>query len=101
MKILVLAVAGNGHSERRRKRCRRVTRTECVVFGFVPAQESGQTAILLYGVQLIATAGQDLMSVRLMPHVPNKTVLGRIKNIMHRHGKLDSTETGSRVAADP
>src|SRR5262245_4851511 len=100
MEIFVLAVTRNGHSERGGKRRRRVTRSERVVLRFVAAEKAGQTAILLYRMQFVAAAGQYLVCVSLMTDVPNETVVRRIKHIMHRHGKFDSAEASTCVAAN-
>ena len=41
------------------------------------------------------------MGVRLVPHVPNQTVVRRVENVVHRDGQLNGAEAGARVASDP
>src|SRR5688572_1741907 len=83
VEVLALRIPRDGHSKRGRKGCRRVTRTERVVRGFLATQEAAQSARLLDGVKLVTPSGQDLVRVRLMTHVPDKPVIRRIENIMH------------------
>jgi len=77
-----------------------VARAEGVVFGFIPAEKSGQAVHLLYRVELVAPSGQDLMSVSLMADVPNKAVARGVKDVMHRNRELNGTQAGTCMAAD-
>ena len=52
-------------------------------------------------MQLVAAARQYLMGVRLMPDIPNKPVIWRVENIMHRDRQFDRSETRTGMAANP
>jgi hypothetical protein len=77
-----------------------VSRAESVVFGFFAPQKSGKPAVLFDGMKLVAPAGQNFMRVSLMPDIPDQTVVRRVENVMHRHGKFDRAETCARMTAD-
>jgi hypothetical protein len=51
-------------------------------------------------MQIVAAAGEDLMSVSLVSNVPNELVVWRVKHVMHCDGQLNGPERGTCVAAD-
>jgi hypothetical protein len=50
-------------------------------------------------MEIITTACEYLMSVRLMAYVPNKLIVWRIKNVMQRYGHFHHTERSTKVTA--
>ena len=42
---------------------------------------------------------EDLMSVSLMPHIPDDRIIRGIEDIVKRHGKLHRAETRRQVTA--
>ncbi len=55
---------------------------KCVVGTLIGIRKSAQSARLSVQVKPVAATGQQLVSVRLMPHVPDNAVIGGIENIM-------------------
>jgi hypothetical protein len=76
-----------------------VAGAECIVFRFIPAEKARQSTILFYCVKLIASAGQDLMCVCLVPDIPNQAIVRGIENVMHRDRQFDGTKTCSGMPA--
>jgi len=74
--------------------------TERVVLRFIASKKSRQTARLFDRVKLIASSGKDLVRVRLVPDVPDKPIIRRIEDVVHRHSEFDGTERCARVPAD-
>ena len=75
-----------------------MTDAEGVVFALGAGGKGRETAVLLDGVQELAPAGEHLVRVRLMTDVPHQPVVGRVENVMQRHGQLDRSQTGGEVA---
>ncbi|CFP71145.1 Uncharacterised protein [Bordetella pertussis] len=46
-----------------------------------------------------AAAGQDLVRIRLMAHVPDDAVMRRVEDIMQRQRQLDRAQVRRQVAA--
>ena len=51
-------------------------------------------------VEVTTTPCEDLVYVGLMPDVPDDTVFGSIKDVVHRHGDLYGTEVGAEMPWD-
>ena len=47
----------------------------------------------------VAAAGQDLVRIALMTHVPDQLVVGRVEDRMDSDGQFHDTEGGTQVAA--
>ena len=45
----------------------------------------------------MTTSCEDLVYVGLVPDVPDDAVFGSIKDVVHRHGDLYSTEVGAEM----
>ena len=74
-------------------------RAKGVVFRFVTPQKTAQSARLFDCVQFVSPAGQYLVRIGLMPDIPDKPVVRRIENVMHRHGKFDGAKARAGVPA--
>jgi hypothetical protein len=59
--------------------------------------ESAQPSIGAYGGEKIATTSDNLMSISLMAHVPDKFVVGRIEDIMQCECEFYGSKTRSKV----
>ena len=53
---------------------------------------------LAVGLKLLAPARQDLVAVGLVAHVPHDAVVGRIEDVVQRHGQLYHAQARSQVA---
>lgn len=47
--------------------------------------------------EVFAPAGQDLMAVSLMSHVPDDTVVGCIEYVVQRHRKVHCAQAGAEM----
>ena len=85
------------HAEGGADRGARVTDAEGVVLALAAGRKGREAAVLLDGVQQLAPAGEHLVRIRLVADVPHQPVVGRIENVMQRHGQLDRSQTGGEV----
>ena len=63
-------------------------------------QNGREAAVLADGVEAVAAAGEDLVRIGLVAHVPEHLVARRVEQRVHRHGDLAGAEVGAEVAAD-
>ena len=61
--------------------------------------EAVKPALLADRAHAFAAAGENLVRVSLVAHVPDQAVGGRIKNVMQRDGQFDHAEAGAEMAA--
>ncbi len=61
--------------------------------------EGREPVLLLDGVQLAAAAGEHLVRIGLVAHVPHDAVVRRVVDIMERDGQLDRAEARREVPA--
>ena len=87
------------HAERCADRGARVADAEGVVLTLAPGGKRGEAAILLDGVQQLASAGQHLVRVGLVTHVPDQPVVRCIENVMQRDRQLDRTQARGKMPA--
>ena len=74
-------------------------RAEGVVFALGPFGEAIEPARLADGANLVAPAGNDLVRVGLMPHVPDQAVAGRVEHVVEGNRQLDHAKPGTQMAA--
>lgn len=72
---------------------------EGVVLALGPLGEAGQAATLAERADAVATTGQDLVRVDLMPDVPDDDVLGGLEHVVQGDGELDHAQARTQVAA--
>mgnify|MGYP003554131860 CR=1 FL=1 len=63
------------------------------------AQEAARSVTALHARKRLAPAGERLVSVGLMPDVPDHAVVGRLEDGVQRDGQLDHAETTREVSA--
>ncbi len=74
-------------------------RTEDVVFAFGALCEAGQAARLPQGADAVAAAGEELVGIRLVAHVPDQPVARRIEEIMERDGQFHDAQPRAQMTA--
>ena len=99
MVVAAVEVACHRHAQPGRDRCRAMGRAEGVVFALVALGEAGQPAALAERPDARPPAGQDLMRIGLVAHIPDQPVLRGLEEIVERHGQLDDAEPGAQMAA--
>ncbi len=72
---------------------------ETVVDALRTRRERREAAALLDAREPPAAAGQHLVRVRLVAHVPDQPVIGRVEDVVKRDRELDRAEAGRKVAA--
>jgi hypothetical protein len=95
----LLELGGFDEAQAVRHRRRGVTRADGVVLGLLPRREARQATVLADGVEAIGTAGEDLVRVGLVPHVPDDGVARTLQDAVQGDGQLDDPETRGEVTA--
>ena len=94
---LAAQLRGNGHAQCCRHRGGRVPHAKGVVGAFEDIGESADAVIFTIGHKGVAPAGQNLVPVGLMAHVPDELVVGRVEHIVQSHRQLDHAEARPEV----
>jgi hypothetical protein len=97
--VLVLEVAGLRHAEHRGDAGAGVAGTEVVVGALVPLQEAGETVVLAEGGEAPHAAGEDLVRIGLVAHVPDNAVLEKVEVVKQGHGEFHGAQVGAEMAA--
>ena len=72
---------------------------ERVVFALGALGEPRQSAALAQCPDAVAPAGQNLVRIGLMPHVPDQPVARGVEHVVQRDSQLDHPEPGPEVPA--
>ena len=96
---LALELVGHRKAERRRNRGGRVRRAEGIVFALRTLGEARKAPALAQGADPVTPAGDDLVGIALVPHVPDQLVLGRVEHIVDGDGQFDHAQPGPKVPA--
>ena len=94
-----LLLGRHRHAQRRGDAGGRVRRAEGVVFAFAALRKARQAAELAQAVHAVAPAGEDLVRVGLVAHVPDDAVVRRVEHVVQRDRQLHRAEVGAEVAA--
>ena len=70
-----------------------------VVLAFAALREPRNAAALAERVHAVAAACKNFVRVALMANIPDQPVMGRVKNIVQRHGQLDDAKRRAEMAA--
>ncbi len=97
--VVAFGLACDGHAQCGRDRGRGVADTERVVLAFLALRERRDAVLLLDGVDLVATTGQDLVRVRLVTDVPDQLIDRGLVQVVQGHGQFDHAQAGGEVAA--
>ena len=97
--LLALRLGRERHADRCADRRARVADAERVVLAFEAARKRREAALVLDRLQSLAPPRQHLVRVRLVAHVPDQAVAGRVEDVVERNRELDSAEPGGEVAA--
>ena len=92
------SLGGNGHAEGSRDGVRGMSADKGVVFALLGRGEGHDAVQFTVGGKLFPSAGQNLVAVGLVPHIPYDTVVGGIEDIVQCHGCLHHTEAGGEVS---
>ena len=92
-------LGAQGHAQRGADRGGRVAHPEGVEFRLGAFREAGQAVLLPHGENLVAAAGENLVRVALVAHVPHQPVVGGVEQVMQGHGQFHHAEAGAEVPA--
>ena len=89
---------GGGHAQSGRDGVRGVPGDEGIVGALFGVRESADAPELAEGVEGLASAGEYLVTISLMPDVPDDAVVGRVEDVMQGHGQLHGAEAGTEMS---
>src|SRR5690606_9260196 len=95
---LVLVATCQGHAQTSRNCRRRMPYPKGIKFRFFTCWKGCQTIFGPDSGELFTTAGQCLMRIGLMPHIPDQTVMWSIEAIVQSHRKFNNTEVGTKMS---
>lgn len=72
---------------------------EGVAGAFAGTGKARDPIFLPQGGKLRHTAGEDLMHIALMPHIPDQLVLRHLKGAVERHRQLHNPQIGGQVSS--
>ena len=71
---------------------------EGIVGALFGVWESADAPELAEGVEGLASAGEYLVTISLMPDVPDDAVVGCVEDVMQGHGQLHGAEAGTEMS---
>ena len=74
-----------------------MSNVEHVVGAFFPFGETADPSFCAQGVEPVPSARDQLVGVRLVPHVPDDLVLGHPENVVQGQSQFHSTEVRRQV----
>src|SRR5712691_4623114 len=77
------------HAERGAHRGTRMGGAERVVLALAAAREAGNPSAHAYAAHRFAAAGENLVRIGLVSHVPDDAVVRRVEYVVQRDGQLD------------
>lgn len=80
-----------------RNRSGGMSRIKAVAVALFAFRKSAHSAVFAQMVEALASAGQQLMGVGLMPDVPDQLVLRKIQHTVQRDRQLHDTEIGRQM----
>src|SRR5690606_9999999 len=92
-------VAGRSHPHGGGEGGAAVTGLPDVVLALLPFGKSGQALILPQRGKSLPAAGENLVRIRLMPHIPKNFVTRAVEEIVKRKGELHHSQVGRKVTA--
>src|SRR5881296_667200 len=87
------------HAERGAHRSTRMGGAEGVVLALAATREAGNPSAHAYAAHRFAAAGENLVRIGLVSHVPDDAVVRRVEDVVQRDGQLDRPQIGGQVAA--
>jgi hypothetical protein len=97
--VLALLLGRQRHAQRGRDAGGRVRGAEGVVFALGTLRKARQAAELAQRGHALAPAGQDLVRIGLVAHVPHHAVARRVEHRVQGNGQLHRAEVGRQVPA--
>mmetsp|Transcript_30941 Transcript_30941/g.67598 ORF Transcript_30941/g.67598 Transcript_30941/m.67598 type:complete len:315 (-) Transcript_30941:278-1222(-) len=97
--LLPLEVTPHGHAQACRDGCGAMAGTERVVLALRALCERSEPIGLAESLHLLAAAGENLVGVRLVTHVPDDLVLGQVENLMQSHCELNDAQAGPKMTS--
>ena len=99
MAVFVAGFLGrNGHAERGRDGIGGVAAGKGIVLALAGRRERPHAVQFAVGVKGVAPAGENFVPVGLVAHIPHQAVVGRVENIVQRHGEFYHAERRGKMA---
>ena len=98
MAVVALALGGQCHAQGCRDAGAGMRRAKGVVDALGALRKARDAAQLAQRVHAVAAAGQDLVRVGLVAHVPHQAVFRGVEDMVQGHGQLHRAQVGAEVA---
>jgi len=76
-----------------------VAGTEVIEAALAALEVAGHAVLLAQAVEIVVTAGDQLVGIGLMTHVPDDPIVVEIEGLIQGKGELDHAQTGAEVTA--
>src|SRR5215467_7500038 len=73
--------------------------TERIILALGALGETREASALAQGADAVAAAGEDLVRIGLVAHVPNQPVARRVEDPVQRDGELHDAEPGTQMSS--
>ena len=70
-----------------------------VVLALGPLGEAAQTPVLAQGGEAVLAAGEQLVGIGLVAHIPDQPVAGRVEHVVQGQGQFDHAQAGRQMTA--
>ena len=97
--VLSPQAARLGHAQSCRDGGTGMARAEGVKRALFPPGKPADSPALTQGMKVFPAAGNELVSISLMAHIPYQTIPGGIKDIMEGQGQLHHPKAGSQMTS--
>ena len=97
--LFAFQTRGDRHAQGGADRGAGMTDAEGVVLALDPARKGGQAVLLAQGAHALAAAGEDLVRIGLVAHVPDQPVVRCVVDVVQGDGQFDHAEAGAEVPA--
>ena len=94
MPFFLRQAGGNSHTQGCGDGVGGMTTGKRVIFALHRSGERTDTMKTTVGVELVTTTGQNLVTVGLVPYIPDNTVFRGVVNVVQRHSDLYNAKTG-------
>ena len=98
VRFLPFELGGDGKAEGCGDRGGGMTCSEGVVRALVTARKAADAVVFPVLLEGFAAAGQDLVRIGLVPHVPHDFVFGGVEYVVDGHGDFHGAQAGTDVA---
>ena len=71
---------------------------EYIVLALFSAQKAADASVFADGLELLASSGQQLVGIRLVPDIPDDPIARGVKHVVERDGKFNRSEVWRKMS---